>query len=165
MMVLPDLLDFNLKVVFCGTAVSKTSAKKNAYYSSEDNKFYSALYNCGFTPYQLNPQQYPKLIEFRIGLSDLAKKYAGGDKYLSTNDFDVKYFMDKMDKYTPEVICFNGKRAAREFLYLNKKDYLPYGLIDQEYNGMKLFVAPSTAFKADDYWDIMYWHDLYDLLK
>ncbi len=164
-MILPDVLDINLKVVFCGTAVSKTSAGKNAYYANENNKFYSTLFACGFTKFQLKPEEYPRLVEFRIGLSDLAKKYAGGDKYLAAKDFDVRGFKNKMDKYKPEVICFNGKRAAREFLEMGKRDHLPYGRLDQNYNGIKLFIAPSTAFKADDYWDIGHWHDLHNLIK
>jgi len=163
-MVLPDLLDYNLIVVFCGTAVSRTSAKKNAYYASEDNKFYSTLYNCGFTPFQLKPEQYSNLLEYKIGLSDLAKRYAGGDKNLATKDFDVVGFKNKMKKYKPKVICFNGKRAGKEFLDLDKKGKLPYGLLEQEYYGIKLFVAPSTAYKADDYWDIKHWHDLYNMI-
>ena len=164
-MVLPDLLDLNLKMVFCGTAVSKTSAKKRAYYADDKNKFYPTLFACGFTSFQLKPEQYPRLLEFRIGLSDLAKKYAGGDNHLTDNDFYLIDFKNKMYKYKPEVICFNGKRAGKEFLDLGKRDYLPYGLLDQDYNGMKLFVAPSTAYKADTYWDIGLWHDLFNLIQ
>jgi double-stranded uracil-DNA glycosylase len=164
-MVLPDLLDINLKVVFCGTAVSKPSASKNVYYANAGNKFYSTLYTCGFTSFQLKPEQYQGLLDFKIGLSDLAKKYFGGDKYLTTKDFDVIGFKNKMDQYKPEVICFNGKRAGKEFLFLNRKDHLPYGLLGQDYNGIKLFVAPSTAYKADEYWDIEYWHILFSLIQ
>lgn len=164
-MTLPDVLETNLKVVFCGTAVSKTSANRNAYYANGRNKFYTTLYNCGFTPYQLKPEEYSKLLEFRLGLSDLVKQVAGGDNYLRDKDFDVSGFKTKMNKYRPEIICFNGKRAAKEFLGEGRKEYLPYGLLEQNYNGIKLFVAPSTAFRADDYWDISYWHDLYKLIK
>jgi len=162
---LPDLLNSDLKVVFCGTAVSKTSAYRNAYYADERNKFYPTLHKCGFTSYQLKPEEYSRLLEYKLGLSDLVKQVAGGDRHLAKIDFDVAGFKTKMDKYKPEIICFNGKRAAKEFLGLVKTDYLPYGLLEETYNGIKLFVAPSTAFKADDYWDISHWKDLYKLIK
>jgi TDG/mug DNA glycosylase family protein len=164
-MILPDILDFKLKIVFCGTAVSKASANRNVYYANERNKFYSTLFNCGFTPYQLKPEEYSRLLEFRLGLSDLVKQVAGGDKYLCEKDFDVSGFKTKMNKYKPEIICFNGKRAAKEFLGEGRSEYLPYGLLEQNFNGIKLYVAPSTAFKADDYWDISHWYNLFDLIK
>ena len=42
-MILPDLLDYNLDIVFCGMAASKKSKKVKAYYAGPGNKFWKIL--------------------------------------------------------------------------------------------------------------------------
>ena len=44
-MILPDVLTYNLKIVFCGTAASKKSKQVNAYYAGHGNKFWNTIYN------------------------------------------------------------------------------------------------------------------------
>ena len=41
---LPDILQPNLKVVFCGTAAGDASAKKRAYYAGPGNRFWKTLH-------------------------------------------------------------------------------------------------------------------------
>ena len=42
-MILPDLLDYDLNIVFCGTAASKKSKNFNAYYAGPGNKFWKTF--------------------------------------------------------------------------------------------------------------------------
>jgi TDG/mug DNA glycosylase family protein len=46
-MVLPDLLQLGLKVVFCGTAVGDQSARRGAYYAGPGNQFWNILAETG----------------------------------------------------------------------------------------------------------------------
>lgn len=48
--VLPDVLAPNLKLVICGTAAGKESARRQAYYAGRGNKLWSTLYRVGLTP-------------------------------------------------------------------------------------------------------------------
>ena len=72
-MILPDLLDHNLDIVFCGTAAGDISASRKSYYAAPGNQFYPTLWNCGFTSRLLLPEEFNKLTSYRIGLTDLAK--------------------------------------------------------------------------------------------
>jgi G:T/U-mismatch repair DNA glycosylase len=47
MPVLPDSLGPNLRVVFCGTAVGKTSASVGHYYAGPGNEFWGTLHEVG----------------------------------------------------------------------------------------------------------------------
>ena len=67
---LPDVLASDLKVVFCGTAVGDQSARRKAYYAGRGNKFWTILYRTGLTPIMLEPEEYEKLLDFDIGLTD-----------------------------------------------------------------------------------------------
>ena len=48
--VLPDVLQDDLVVVFCGTAASTVSAREGAYYANASNAFWRALHETGMTP-------------------------------------------------------------------------------------------------------------------
>ena len=89
MVILPDLLQPGLKVVFCGSAVGDRSAQRQAYYAGPGNRFWDILAETGLTPYRFTPEQYSSLLEYRIGLTDLVKSRSGQAVHLSAGDFDV----------------------------------------------------------------------------
>ena len=66
----------------------------------------------GLTPRLLAPEEYGHLLEFGIGLTDLAKRNRGTDARLRAADFDVSRFMDTLRIVHPRVLAFNGKKAA-----------------------------------------------------
>jgi TDG/mug DNA glycosylase family protein len=66
MPILPDVLQPNLKVVFCGTAVSRRSAEVGAYYAGRGNRFWEMLHRSGLTPRKLAPHKFPAVLEFGI---------------------------------------------------------------------------------------------------
>jgi TDG/mug DNA glycosylase family protein len=153
---LPDLLVSSLKIIFCGTAVGDKSALKQAYYAGPGNKFYKILYKTRLTNELLNPQEYPSLLKYRLGLTDLVKSKSGMDHTLSKEHFDIKSFETKILKYKPSIVCFNGKKAAEEFIGRS----VFYGLQSENVGNTILFVAPSTSGAANGHWDENYWFEL-----
>lgn len=157
---LPDLLSNNLKLVICGTAAGNKSAFKQAYYAGPGNKFYSTLYKTGLTPELINSHEYPSLLNHNIGLTDLVKCKSGMDHTLTADHFDVSGFRQKMEKFKPMMICFNGKESARVFMGLSLTSKVSYGLQKVTIGKTKLFVAPSTSGAANGSWDESYWFEL-----
>ena len=153
-MILPDLLNYNLNIIFCGTAASKKSKRLNAYYAGPGNKFWKALYEIGLTDIQLNPQEFKRLLEYNIGLTDICKTDYGNDNELDTSKYDVEGFNVKILEYKPNIVCFNGKNAAKAYLNQKKVDY---GYQDKRVGDSKIFIAPSTSGAANGYWDINKW--------
>lgn len=163
--VLPDLLEVNLKIVFCGTAAGNKSAARKAYYAGKGNLFYPTLANIGLTPRVLKPEEFPELLNHRIGLTDLAKFVSGMDKDLNQEDYDIDGFREKILSYEPEFVCFNGKTAAAKYLGIEDTKQISYGLLDRQISKTKIFIAPSTSPKAFAYWDENVWRHLKALIN
>jgi TDG/mug DNA glycosylase family protein len=164
-MILPDLLANKLDLVFCGTAAGNKSAERKSYYAVAGNLFYVTLASCGFTPRILKPQEFPELLNYGIGLTDLAKYHFGMDKDLKTEYFDTKSFENKILMFQPKVVCFNGKEAAKVYFNLKNTKEVNYGLQGQNIGNTILFVAPSTSLQAIAYWNETIWQELRNVTK
>lgn len=154
--VLPDVLQPGLKIVFCGTAPSRRSAADHAYYAHPGNMFWRALHTSGLTPRLLSPAEFRSLPEYGFGLTDLAKHDAGNDDQLPRDAFDVVALHDKIARYTPRVLAFTSKHAARSAL----GQISGYGLQDPRVADSKIFVLPSPSGQARRYWDLRPWQAL-----
>jgi TDG/mug DNA glycosylase family protein len=161
---LPDLLQENLDLVICGTAVGEESAATRQYYAKPTNKFWKTLYEVGMTDIRLKPAGYRELLSYGIGLTDLVKHTAGMDKKLSASDFTAGRLQlrQKIFQYQPRYLCFNGKKAAKKFLSMKHVDY---GRQPQRIGITHLFVGPSTSGAANRWWDISIWQDLAGLIR
>lgn len=158
---LPDLLVLGLKLVVCGTAAGSTSARVGAYYAGPGNKFWRTLCEVGLTPRQLSPPEYRNLLEYGVGLTDLVKSKSGMDSGLTGTDFGSNEIMEKMIRFQPKILCFNGKRAAEEFFGQNTS----YGLQSERINSTKIYVAPSTSSAGNAYWDVRHWQEVSSLCR
>jgi TDG/mug DNA glycosylase family protein len=156
-MILPDLLTYNLKIVFCGTAAGNKSAERKAYYAGAGNLFYPTLASCGFTPRMLKPQEFPELVQCGIDLTGLVKHHFSMDNDLKEEHFDTQGFEEKILKSQPQFVCFNGKEAAKVYFNLKYGKQVSYGLQSRNIGNSKLYVAPSTSLQAIAYWDESIW--------
>src|SRR6185437_4604680 len=80
--VLPDVLEPGLRIVFCGTVAGTVSARRGAYYAHPQNRLWPALYAAGLTPRLMKPEEYPELLQWGLGLTDIAKHVSGMDREL-----------------------------------------------------------------------------------
>ena len=160
-MILPDILDYNLNIIFCGTAASKKSKKLRAYYAGPGNKFWKILHEIGLTETQLKPRQFKKLIDYGIGLTDICKTDFGNDDELDKSKYDINNFNLKILEYQPKIVCFNGKNAAKA--YLNQKT-IDYGHQEKTINTTKIFVAPSTSGSANGFWNKKIWEEILNFI-
>lgn len=133
------------------------------YYAGQGNKFWGTLYDVGLTREPLSPRRYRKLLEYKIGLTDLSKTRSGMDSDIRRYDYDRQGLFEKIVKYEPGYFCFNGKKAAKVFL---GRDVM-YGLQPEriEDSITRFYVAPSTSGAANRYWDISYWEELAELCR
>lgn len=152
----PDLLEVDLKLVFCGTAPSRASAAARAYYAKPGNRFWPTLHEIGITPRRFAPQEYRQLLDLRIGLTDLCKVHSGVDAELPPGAFDVDAFRKKMQHYRPRIIAFTSKNAAQSFL----GQAVDYGLQQGALFGSRLFVLTSPSGLATRFFDVNVWKQL-----
>lgn len=154
--VLPDVLPPGLRLVFCGTAAGTASARARAYYAGPGNRFWPTLFATGLTPVQLEPEEFGRLPEFGIGLTDICKVLHGSDAEVGTVEFDVDDLRSRVAAAEPALLAFNGKNAARGAL---ERD-VAFGLQDEQFGGAEVWVLPSTSGAARRYWRIEPWEEL-----
>ena len=98
---LPPLLQAGLKVVFVGTEPGAESLRMGNYYANSSNGFYATLHQSGFTPRQLAPSEYQRLLGFQIGLDDV---YG-----------DPRALRKRLEDASPIAVCFNSRAALEAF--------------------------------------------------
>lgn len=158
-MILPDSLAPKLKLVFCGTAASTISAQEQAYYANPTNYFWRTLYKIGLTPYQMQAKEFPKLLDYGIGLTDIAKGAIGNDADLATSDFDAKALHQKILFYQPRMLAFTSKKAASVFFDVPTAK-ISYGLQENNLRITQFWVLTSPSGSARRYWDESIWQSL-----
>jgi TDG/mug DNA glycosylase family protein len=159
--VLADVLANDLPLVVCGSAAGARSAALRQYYAGPGNRFWQTLHEVGLTPRRLAPAEFASLLGFGIGLTDVAKRQSGRDAGIAFARADAAGLRAKIVRYRPRVVCFNGKRAAQEFLGCA----VAYGPQPTAIGATRLFVAPSTSGAARGFWDVAPWHALAALVK
>ncbi len=153
-----DLLRPGLDLVFCGTAASTESARRQAYYAGPGNKFWRTLHRTDLTPRQFEPEEFVLLPELGIGLTDMVKGKAGMDHTLQKADYDRAGCERRILASQPKVLCFNGKQAAMAYLQVKKVEF---GLqAERRIGNTVIFVAPSTSGAASGFWDETVWFEL-----
>jgi TDG/mug DNA glycosylase family protein len=160
---LPDLLRPGLRLVFCGTAASRISAARGAYYANRQNRFWPTLYEIGLTPRLFAPEEWPLLADLGIGLTDLSKTGAGMDHEIDPESFDIAGFSAKIAAANPEAVAFTSKRGAS--LWSGR----PTGAItlgrQPGTNDPAIFVLCSPSGRAGSYWQIGPWQALADWFR
>lgn len=154
--ILPDVLRPGLALVFCGTAAGRRSAAEGAYYAHPGNLFWRALFGCGLTPRLLQPHEFPRLPDYGIGLTDLAKHHAGNDSQLPRDAFDVPGLRHRIQRVKPGLLAFTSKHAGRA-AFGRRVDY---GLQQERIGDTGLFVLPSPSGQARGHWSIEPWQAL-----
>ncbi len=155
------MIEPGLAVIFCGTALGTESARRRAYYAGPGNKFWPTLNTVGLTPRRLEPEEYPQVVEYGIGLTDLCKTRSGSDAEIGPGAFDPDLLRAKIEAAPPAWLAFTSKHAAKNALGLRAVDY---GIQEMRLGGAAVFVLPSPSGAASGYWDVSRWQELARLI-
>ena len=156
--ILPDLLANNLDLVIVGTAAGRVSAKRGLYYAGPGNRFWRTLHEVGLTPIELQPDDYAKLLDYRIGLTDFAKGTCGADSTLKPADFDRMRLRSVIKTRSPRLVAFNGKTAATRYFDVPRAQ-INYGRHPDMIGRTAVYVCSSTS-AANGHWSCEAWQDL-----
>ncbi|HET9196782.1 MAG TPA: mismatch-specific DNA-glycosylase [Solirubrobacterales bacterium] len=154
--VLPDVLEPGLEVVFCGNAAGKVSARRGAPFAGPGNYFWPVLHEVGLTPVLLAPEEFRRLPEFGLGLTDACKTRFGSDAEVGTTDHDPRRVRRSVRACAPAHLAFVGKQAAR--IVLGRP--VDYGRQPEACEGAQAWVLPSTSGLARRFWSVEPWQEL-----
>ena len=144
-----------LDLVICGTAVGSRSAAQKTYADAR-KRFWAILAETGLTPRRLPPGECKRLLEFGIGLTDLAKRHSGTDGGLVAADFGVAAFSERIARAHPRVLAFNGKKAASSYFGAPTAK-IDYGPQRARIGATLVFVLTQTS-GSNGHWRPQPWH-------
>ncbi|HZI76854.1 MAG TPA: mismatch-specific DNA-glycosylase, partial [Gemmatimonadales bacterium] len=70
----PDLIEPNLEVLFCGINPGLYSGATGHHFARPGNRFWPALQRSGFTPTLLSPWEERSLLDLGIGITNLVAR-------------------------------------------------------------------------------------------
>lgn len=159
-MILPDVLQPGLDVVFVGTAAGTRSAREGIYYAHPGNKFWRTLKHIGLLPREFQPSEFHRVVAHGIGLTDMCKLRAGSDAEIGNDAFDRPRFERAIVKASPRAIAFTSKKAASVWLRV-PTGKIALGQQPPRDDGFPIvFVLPSPSGLATGYWDETHWRAL-----
>ena len=157
---IPDILTDGLRVVFCGSALGDVSWERRAYYANPGNRFWQTLAEVGLTPRRLAAEEYPRLIDWGIGLTDLVKTDHGQDVHIFDGHVDLdearRLLRTKILRWQPRVLAFTSRTVAAQFM---ERQAVP-GRQQECFGRTVVWVLPSTSGLARRFFDIGPWQDL-----
>lgn len=153
--ILPDVLAPGLVAVICGTAPGTVAARRGIPYSGPGNKLWPMLRKTGLVPAGFDMADYRNLPRFGLGMTDVVKTAFGADHEIPETAYDVARFRDRMRALRPRAIGFDGLNAARRFY--GRRD--PACGRQPDWEGIAMFILPSTSGRAQRFWDERPWQD------
>jgi double-stranded uracil-DNA glycosylase len=162
----PDVLDTDLRVVFCGINPGRVSAAAGAHFANPRNDFWRLLQAAGFTQRVYEPSEQHALLAEGIGLTNAARRTTPGSGDLRRSDFaDSAARLQRIAcDLRPLWIAFVGKEAYRGAF--GERPEL--GVQPRELDTTSLFVLPSTSpANAAVAWEerLRWFRELADLTK
>lgn len=155
----PDLLQPGLRLVFCGTAPGRMSAKMGHYYAYPQNKFWRILHATGLTPRLLAPAEFHDLIKHGIGLTDIAKFVSGQDNQLPKHSLGpaaINALRQRITACQPGMLAFTSLEGGRRFVGRQAT----FGKQPETVGATRIWILPSPSPKAHWNWDESIWHAL-----
>ena len=139
----PDVLETDLRVVFCGINPGRVSAAAGAHFANPRNDFWRLLHAAGFTSRVYAPDEQYEVLAEGIGLTNAAYRMTPGSGDLRRADFagSAERLEQLARDLRPRWIGFVGKEAYRGVFGRRAE----LGRQERRLAGTELFVLPSTS--------------------
>ncbi len=139
-----DLIDYNLKVLFCGINPGIWSGATGLHFAKPGNRFWKALHLAGFTNRVLHPSEEHELLENGYGITSFCKRTTARADQLTTEEFinGGNLLVKKIKKYNPQTLAVLGITAYRA-AFQNQKAKL--GLQPEKLADTEVWVLPNPS--------------------
>ncbi len=147
---LPDYLRQGLDIVFVGINPGAYSAKVGHYFATPTNRFWPAMRKAGLVSEDMGADTDHRIMEFGIGLTDVVKRPSRSASDLGPDDFRrwARVLKDKLLRFQPRIVCFNGITGYRGYLRYADGDRTTtptLGLQPRVIGASRVFVAPNPS--------------------
>ncbi|HEX8368081.1 MAG TPA: G/U mismatch-specific DNA glycosylase [Pyrinomonadaceae bacterium] len=149
-----DLIDYNLKVLFCGINPGIWSGATGFHFAKPGNRFWKVLHLAGFTDRLLHPSEEHELLELGYGITSFVKRTTARADELTGAEYveGGKLLVKKIEKYKPQNLAVLGIGAYRTAF---NKPKAKLGLQEEKIGGANVWLLPNPSglnahYQADD---------------
>lgn len=139
-----DLIDENLKVLFCGINPGTWSGATGFHFARPGNRFWKALHLGGFTDRVLHPSEEHELLENGYGITSFCQRTTARADELTTEEFIAGgvNLIKKIKHYKPQTLAVLGIGAYRTAL---QKPKAQLGLQPEKIEGANVWLLPNPS--------------------
>jgi len=111
-----DLIDHDLKVLFCGINPGLYSGATGLHFARPGNRFWKALHGAGFTDRLLHPSEEHELLESGVGITCFVKRTTARADELSDAEYveGGKVLVRKIERFRPRTLAVLGIGAFQK---------------------------------------------------
>jgi double-stranded uracil-DNA glycosylase len=139
-----DLIDYHLKVLFCGINPGIWSGATGFHFAKPGNRFWKVLHLSGFTDRILHPSEEHELLENGYGITSFVKRTTARADELTSEEYVAggKALIKKIEKYKPENLAVLGIGAYRTAF---QKPKAKLGLQSEKIGGARVWLLPNPS--------------------
>lgn len=139
-----DLIDYNLKILFCGINPGMWSGATGFHFAKLGNRFWKALYLGGFTTRLLHPSEEQELLENGYGITSFCKRTTARADELSNEEIieGGKNLVKKIKKFKPQNLAVLGIGAYRTAFQQPKAKL---GLQNEKIGSANIWLLPNPS--------------------
>jgi len=149
-----DLIDYHLKVLFCGINPGIWSGATGFHFAKPGNRFWKVLHLAGFTERLLHPSEEHELLENGCGITSFVKRTTARANELTPEEFVAggRTLVKKIEKYQPRNLAVLGIGAYRAAF---KQPKAKLGLQKEKIGGASVWLLPNPSglnahYQVDD---------------
>lgn len=139
-----DLIDYDLKVLFCGINPGLYSTATGFHFARPGNRFWKVLHLAGFSERLLHPSEEHELLESGYGITSLCKRTTARADELTQEEFieGGKLLVKKLEKYKPKTLAVLGIGAFRTAF---EKPQAKLGLQAEKIADIDVWLLPNPS--------------------
>ncbi len=139
-----DLIDYNLKVLFCGINPGIWSGATGFHFAKPGNRFWKTLHLSSFTDRLLHPSEEHELLENGYGITSFCKRTTARADELSNEEMieGGKGLVKKVLEFKPQFLAVLGIGAYRTAFNQPKAQL---GLQNEKIGETKIWLLPNPS--------------------
>ncbi|WP_369789681.1 G/U mismatch-specific DNA glycosylase [Rouxiella sp. WC2420] len=161
-----DIIDHNLRVLFCGINPGLSTAHHGFHFANSNNRFWKVIHQAGFTERLLKPEEEQHLLDTGCGITMLVERPTVEATELARNELrnGGEALKDKVMQYQPRALAVLGKQAFSSAFGIRKVEW---GLQPVTLGETQVWVLPNPSGLNRATLDALVnsYQELYDALK
>ncbi len=145
-----DVIAPRLRILFCGINPGLYSGAVGHHFARPGNRFWTALARAGFTRRVLSPFEERKLLERRLGITNLVNRATASADELDADDLrrGARRLARTVRRYRPRVVAILGVGAYRAAFGLPRAGV---GARDERIGDARLWLLPNPSGRTAGY--------------